>query len=325
LNRRRPFVANLPERRTCAAHDIHNAMLRSNADYARSRLSIEARAASFGAAEMAQKLGPTVIPVVVHVIHRGGQENISDQQIKSQIDVLNRDFRKKNPDVASVPAPFKPLAADPMVEFVLASRDPNGKNTNGTTRTQTTVASFGIDNAMKFTAHGGRDAWDTTRYLNIWVCPEIVDGPRQLLGYAQFPGGLPATDGVAIIHNAFGTTGTASAPFDRGRTTTHEVGHWLDLFHIWGDSPDCVSDDNVADTPRQERENFGKPTFPHVSCNNGPNGDMFMNYMDYVDDAAMFMFTAGQVMRIQATLAGPRSTIGMPAVAALAGVSAGSP
>jgi Pregnancy-associated plasma protein-A len=318
-------MADLPAQRTCGAHDIHMALLRTNADYARARMAIEAGAVAFAAAGVAQRAGPAVIPVVVHVIHRGGPENISDQQIKSQIDVLNRDFRKKNPDVASVPGPFKPIVADAMVEFVLASRDPTGQSTNGITRTRTTVPDFSADNAMKFTAQGGHDAWDATRYLNMWVCPEISDGPRQLLGYAQFPGGLPATDGVAIIHNAFGTTGTAAAPFNLGRTATHEVGHWLDLFHIWGDSPDCVSDDQVADTPIQEKQNFGTPTFPHVTCNNNPNGDMFMNYMDYVDDAAMFMFTAGQVARIQATLAGPRSTIGMPAVAALAGVSGGSP
>jgi len=175
---------------------------------------------------------------------------------------------------------------------------------------------------MKFTAQGGHDAWDSTRYLNMWVCPEIMDGPRTLLGYAQFPGGLPATDGVAIIHNAFGTSGTASPPFNLGRTATHEVGHWLDLFHIWGDQVGCSTDDQVADTPRQDRENFGTPSFPHITCNNGPNGDMFMNYMDYVDDAAMFMFTPGQVARVRATLAGPRSMIGKPAVAALAGVAA---
>jgi len=314
-------MAAIPDRRTCGAHDIHIALMRTNVDYARSRAAIEARAAAMGALPTPE--GPTVIPVVVHVIHRGGPENISDAQVKSQIDVLNRDYRKKNPDTSKVPAPFKPLAADAFVEFVLASKDPTGQPTTGITRTQTSVAEFGSDNAMKFTAQGGHDAWDATRYLNIWVCPELMDGANTLLGYAQFPGGLPATDGVAIIHNAFGTTGTATAPFNGGRTATHEVGHWLDLFHIWGDQVGCNTDDNVADTPRQDRENFGKPSFPHITCSNSPNGDMFMNYMDYVDDEAMFMFTPGQVQRVRATLAGPRSTIGKPAVAAMAGVVPG--
>ncbi len=262
--------------------------------------------------------------MVVHVIHRAAGENISDQQVQSQIDVLNRDFRKRNPDVANVPPPFKPLAGDAMIQFALASVDPDGKPTTGVTRTKTNVVKFFEDNKMKFASQGGHDAWDATRYLNIWVCPEIIQKRtgNPLLGYAQFPGGIPATDGVAIIHNAFGTTGTAAAgKFNLGRTATHEIGHWLDLFHIWGDADDCVSDDQVADTPIQQKENFDVPTFPHVTCSNGPNGDMFMNYMDYVDDKAMFMFTAGQVARMQATLAGPRSTIAAPAMAALAGIT----
>ncbi len=132
-----------------------------------------------------------------------------------------------------------------------------------------------------------------------------------LLGYAQFPGGPAATDGVVALHSAFGTTGTAAAPFNLGRTTTHEVGHWLNLRHIWGDDGNgCSGSDFVADTPNQGGPNYGTPTFPRVSCDNGPNGDMFMNYMDYVDDAAMVMFSTGQVTRMQATLDGLRSTIG---------------
>ena len=117
------------------------------------------------------------------------------------------------------------------------------------------------------------------------------------------------TDGVVILHAAFGTTGTAAAPFGLGRTTTHEVGHWLNLRHIWGDTNDCSGSDQVSDTPRATAPNYGKPDWPHITCNNGPNGDMFMNYMDYVDDAAMFMFTQAQAARMNATLAGPRKKI----------------
>lgn len=300
-------MADLPLRRTCGAYDVHLAML-ANADYANARAAIMERTAMRAAEGVPDATVVRVIPTVVHVIHRGGPENISDDQIKSQIDVLNRDYRMKNADANKVPNVFKPLAADAYVEFALATKGPDGQATDGITRTQTTVDHFTTDNRMKFTAQGGQDAWDATRYLNIWVCPEIFDGPRALLGYAQFPGGLPATDGVAIINNAFGTTGTARAPFNLGRTATHEVGHWLDLFHIWGDRVDCITDDQVTDTPIQARENYNKPVHPHPSCNNG--GDMFMNYMDYVDDDTMYMFTAGQVARIRATLAGPRSTIG---------------
>jgi len=119
-------------------------------------------------------------------------------------------------------------------------------------------------------------------------------------------GGPELTDGVVILNTAFGTTGSAADPFNLGRTTTHEIGHFLNLRHIWGDLPNCNGDDLVDDTPGAEKPNFKKPTWPHVSCSNGPNGDMFMNYMDYVDDDSMFMFTPGQVARMQATLDGPR-------------------
>ena len=149
-------------------------------------------------------------------------------------------------------------------------------------------------------------AWPAARYLNLWAC-NLGGG---LLGYAQFPGGPARSDGVVILHSALGTSGTAAAPFNLGRTTTHEVGHWLNLRHIWGDQNDCSGTDFVSDTPNAQLPNFGTPTFPHVSCDNGPNGDMFMNYMDYVDDVAMFMFTPAQVTRMNATLAGPRSQIG---------------
>ena len=123
-----------------------------------------------------------------------------------------------------------------------------------------------------------------------------------ILGYAQFPGGGAATDGVVILSTAFGSEGTAVAPYNLGRTCTHEVGHWLNLHHIWGDTADCTGNDFVDDTPNAQHPNFGKPTFPHLSCSNGPNGDMFMNYMDYVDDDTMVMFTAGQVVRMQSAL-----------------------
>src|SRR5439155_11449829 len=161
------------------------------------------------------------------------------------------------------------------------------------------------DDAVKSKAKGGASPWPTDRYLNLWVCT-LADG---LLGYAQFPGGPPKTDGVVILNTAFGTTGTAAKPFDKGRTATHEVGHWLNLRHIWGDTEDCSGSDGVGDTPNAAGPNYGKPKFPHVTCGNGPSGDMFMNYMDYVDDVAMFLFTTQQVARMHAALAGPRNSV----------------
>jgi ABC-type taurine transport system substrate-binding protein len=300
-----------PKVRRCATMDVHRRLLSTDPGYARRRDEIEIHARRYEAGEIStQRIGITRIPVVVHVVWNTAAQNISDAQIASQIDVLNRDFRRANADFTLTPAPFLPLAADARVEFFLANTTPAGAPSTGIERRQTSVASFSDNDAVKSTATGGMDAWPATHYLNIWVCRL----GNSLLGYAQFPGGPASTDGVVILNSAFGTSGTAAAPFNMGRTATHEIGHWLNLNHIWGDDgTGCSGTDNVSDTPNQAGYNTGSPTFPHVSCSNGPNGDMFMNYMDYVDDRAMVMFTAGQVARMQACLDGVRSTIGSAA------------
>jgi hypothetical protein len=298
----------IPKRRQCGVMVLHERLSETVASYRRNQNRIEEgirRSVMSGLAERTMRKLIT-IPVVVRVVWRRQEENISDAQVQSQIDVLNRDFRGKNPDKSKVPAVWKGLVADPNIQFALAKKDPAGGKTSGITRTKTTKASFGTGDAVKMTAGGGIDPWPTDRYLNIWVC-NLTGG---LLGYAQFPGGPPKTDGVVITHSGFGTKGTAAAPFNLGRTTTHEIGHWLNLRHIWADTNDCSGTDFVDDTPRAQSPNYGKPTFPHISCNNGPNGDMFMDYMDYTDDDSMFMFTPGQVLRMNATLAGPRKKIG---------------
>jgi hypothetical protein len=256
-----------------------------------------------------------VIPVVVHVI-APDQQAIIDSQIQSQIDVLNEDFSATNADRGKIPtAPWSALSVDTMIRFRLADRDPQGNPHSGITRTISDAA-FRADDAMKRAATGGHDAWDAHSYLNIWVCS--LDG---LLGYAQFPGGNPETDGVVININHFGRGGSAIAPYDRGRTGTHEVGHWLNLRHIWGDTEDCSGSDFVPDTPKQRLPNYSVPTFPSPSCNNAPDGDMFVNYMDYVDDEAMFMFTRGQAARMRTTIATIRSSLidsaGLSAVSAM--------
>ncbi|WLI88771.1 M43 family zinc metalloprotease [Massilia sp. R2A-15] len=303
-----------PNVRSCGTMAVHRRLLSTDPHYARMRDQIEdhARRYETGAAS-AQRPGVTRIPVVVHVVWNTAAQNISDAQISSQIDVLNRDFRRANPDFSITPAPFLPLATDARIEFYLATTTPTGGPSTGIERRQTTVTGFSDNDAVKSAATGGMDAWPSANYLNIWVCP--LDGG--LLGYAQFPGGPANTDGVVILQSAFGTNGTAAAPFNLGRTATHEIGHWLNLNHIWGDDgTGCSGTDNVADTPNQGGPNYHVPTFPTLSCSNGPNGDMFMNYMDYVDDRAMVMFTAGQVARMQACLDGVRSAIGAEATAA---------
>lgn len=231
--------------------------------------------------------GVITIPVVVHVVYNTTAENISTAQIQSQINVLNQDFRRTNSDATSL----WPQAADSEIEFCLASVDPSGASTTGITRTSTTRTSFSSNDYVKFNANGGKDAWPAGSYLNIWVC-DLGSG---LLGYAQFPGGPASTDGVVIDYQYFGTTGTATAPFNLGRTATHEVGHWLNLRHIWGDGG-CSVDDFVSDTPTSDAPNYGCPT-GHVSCG---TTDMIQNYMDYTDDGCMNLYTTGQKTRMRA-------------------------
>jgi hypothetical protein len=231
------------------------------------------------------------IPVVVHVIYNNSTENISDAQVLSQITVLNDDFRRLNSDQDNEWA----QAADTEIEFCMATVDPDGNATNGITRTSTNQSSFGTNDQMKFNSSGGKDAWPAGDYLNVWVC-DISGG---ILGYAQFPGGPASTDGVVIDYQYYGTIGTATSPFDLGRTGTHEVGHWLNLRHIWGDGG-CGVDDFVGDTPTSDAPNYGC-ALGHTSCG---STDMVQNYMDYSDDACMNIFTAGQRDRMQA-LFGP--------------------
>ncbi|MGH1386434.1 GEVED domain-containing protein [Kordia sp.] len=236
------------------------------------------------------------IPIVVHVLYRNSTENISDAQIQSQIDVLNEDFRRTNSDADNTWS----QAADTQIQFCLAKVDPNGNATTGITRKLTTREDWGgsADNFMKKPSSGGVAPWDTSQYLNMWVCPKLsAPGFNNLLGFAQFPGGSAATDGVVMGYKYFGRIGTATAPFELGRTTTHEVGHYLNLRHIWGDGA-CGVDDFVSDTPESDASNTGCNT-THVSCG---SVDMVQNYMDYSDDSCMNLFTQGQKNRMRAVL-----------------------
>jgi hypothetical protein len=301
-----PIVGG-PTVRTCGTMPLHHFLAATDDVYRANRREIE----TFSATALAAPASTlSRIPVVVHVLYRTDAENIFDAQVRSQIDVLNADFRKANADVSETPEPFAARAADARIEFGLAVRDPHGDPTSGITRTRTAAHSFDgtideMDRAIKATSGGAR-AWPSDSYLNVWVC-SLGGG---LLGYAQFPGGPAQTDGVVILNTALGTLGTAAAPFDLGRTATHEIGHWLNLLHIWGDDDSaCSASDNVRDTPNQAGANTGCPRFPRISCGNGPDGDMFMNYMDYTDDACMYMFSRGQVARMQAALSGPRAAL----------------
>lgn len=295
-------VSSAPKpRRSCASMDALATQLAADPALAQRMAAINTQARRFAAQPAAAQRATAVtitIPVVVHVLYKTAAENISDAQIASQIAVLNEDFQKLNADAANAPAAIAPLVANVGLQFVLAKRTPAGAATTGIERKSTTVTAWGQDDRMKKASTGGLDAWPAGSYLNLWVC-NMSGG---ILGYAQFPGGAAATDGVVILTTAFGKGGSATAPFNLGRTTTHEVGHWLNLFHIWGDDDAaCTGSDEVSDTPNQADENYGSPTYPNPSCSN--TSDMFMNYMDYVDDRAMYMFSNGQSTRMNALFA----------------------
>lgn len=247
------------------------------------------------------------IPVVVHVVYLTEQQNISQEQIESQILVLNADYRAENDNLNIVPPVFQNLIADTEIEFCLASRDPEGHSTIGITRNQTVKDNIGLSTDVHYLAKDGADAWDPLHYLNIWV----ADMGENVVGRASFPGTVPLPeDGVVIDPRYFGTTGLASgsAPYNLGRTTVHEVGHYLNLYHPWGsDFPSCEGDDEVADTPQTSESYLQEcPSTLQATCG---SLDMYTNYMYYTDDACLAQFTPGQKLRMQATLSGPRSEL----------------
>lgn len=265
------------------------------------------------------------IPVVVHVLHNGdavgANENISDAQINSQITALNLDYSATNADFANVPSTFNSAKGNMDIQFCLAQTDPSGQPTTGIHRVNIGVAS--VSDTDIETNYGLNNMWDPTKYLNIFVA-NFTGG--QLLGKAVFPlsSGLPGLggsftgyDGVMIWYRSFGTTGSLQAPYNKGRTATHEIGHWLGLRHIGGDASGGCGTDYCADTPTQKGglssnftgndfgQNYGCPTHPLVRSGecSGTTAEMFMNYMDYTDDACMYMFTNNQKSRMDAVLA----------------------
>ena len=238
------------------------------------------------------------LPVVIHILYNRSIQNISLAQVQSQLTVLNNDYSNLNADRINTPTVFATLVADTRIRFCLAQVDPQGRRTTGIIRKYTKTDFFSPEDAMKYAAQGGDDAWDCKRYLNIWVC----NMGGRTLGYSSIPGGPAATDGVVISYDVFGTTGNVRSPYDKGRTATHETGHWLGLKHIWGDAI-CGTDD-VDDTPVQQYYNYGCPTFPHVTnCSPNGNGDMYMNFMDFTNDDCMNLFTKGQKIRMRALFA----------------------
>lgn len=285
------FQITQAQQRECASQEVHERLLKENPAYAQRQAQIEALTADFmkNPAMQRQANGQIIIPCIVHVVYGNSQENISDAQIQSQIDRLNKDYSATNSDYNNVPSTFTNVRSgdtDIRFELIEIKRFSNSR------------ATWGTNDAVK----SAYPPIEPARILNMWVA-DIGGG---ILGYAQFPGGSPSTDGVVMSPQYFGDATVSgggsfylSAPFNRGRTATHEVGHWLNLRHIWGDG-NCSQDDFVNDTPVAGNPNYGCPSAGTNSCSGGLS-DMFMNYMDYVDDACMFMFSAGQDARMQAT------------------------
>jgi hypothetical protein len=289
-----------PTMRQCATYDVLEEQLKADPTLRQRMDAIERFTNNFeNGVETGRLLsnGTLEVPVVVNVLYRTAAENISADQINSQIEILNQDFSASNSDYALTPGVFQSVrSGDTKIKFVLQA----------VVRRETSKKSWTTNDNMKKTKQGGIDPTNPETTLNIWVCT-LGNG---ILGYAQFPGGNPATDGVVILNTAFGNTGTVEAPFDKGRTATHEIGHYFNLRHIWGDA--TCGNDLVTDTPVHNGANFGCPSYPDNSnCGGTIHPMMTMNYMDYTDDACMFMFSAGQKTRMQATYAagGPRASL----------------
>lgn len=291
-----PFAFLAQAQRNCGSMEYLEQQVAADPGRGERLSAIDAHSALFEELHGDEERAVVTIPVVFHVIWNTTAQNISDARILAQLQQLNDDFARLNSDAGQTPSLFASLGANTEVQFCLAQRDPSGNATTGIVRRQTTVTSFSSNDAVKYTANGGSNAWPRDSYLNIWVA-NLSGG---LLGYAQFPGGAAATDGVVVLTSSVGsiaTPGTGS-PFNLGRTATHEVGHWLNLRHIWGDA--TCGNDQVSDTPVHNTSNGGCPTYPHYSTCTGAPVEMTMNYMDYTNDNCMNLFTLGQKTRMQA-------------------------
>ena len=285
-------VFELSAQRECATQQYLKYLLGADAQTARNIRDVEIftqRMSTQGTGSANRLAAEYIIriPVVVHVLYNTTAQNISDAQVKSQIDALNRDFRRLNADSVNTPLPFKSLAADVQIEFALATADPKGRATTGIVRKATGVTYWQMDDKIKYSEQGGDNAWDSRYYLNIWV-----GNTRSLLGYSSVIGAPADKDGIVINTSAFGTLNMSGA-YDNGRTAVHEAGHWLGLKHIWGDA--LCGDDGIYDTPTQSGFTTSCPTGIRTSsCGSNPAGDMYMNYMDFTNDACLNLFTTGQ-------------------------------
>ncbi len=300
------------QQRTCGTMTLQQMLIQDPAylnAYRQDSAALEAAYLANPDGGAADRLLVTV-PVVVHVVYNTTGQNITDAQVMTQITAMNKDYQNFNSDTTAMPGIFKSVHGNPKISFCLAHTDPNGNYTTGIEHVHTNTTSFSDQDGDLVKQSGtGAAGWNNNFYLNIWTC-NLSGG---LLGYSTFPtGGVNWHDGCVIAYDAFGVGGSATYPFNKGRTVTHEVGHWFALYHIWGDDGGACpgsggADDGISDTPPQASEHYGCPSYPQSSCNN--TSDMYMNYMDYTDDACMYMFTKGQATKMNTTLTVSRTTI----------------
>ncbi|MEP7320929.1 MAG: GEVED domain-containing protein [Saprospiraceae bacterium] len=276
--------------RSCPSDELFKNELIQNPEFKKTRLLIDQHQKTFIPGQGFRN-NLIIVPVVVHVVYNTPEQDIPDSLIFSQIEILNTDF-------GQIQTEKYPQAGASKLKFQLATSDPQGNKTNGITRTSTSTTKFKTGALIMSSEYGGTDPWPLASYLNIWV-----GNLSGVLGFAYMPGSR--SDGVVISYQFFGRNNTI--PFNLGRTTTHEVGHWLNLYHTWGLSTGCETDDEVNDTPNSAGPNYGCQT-DHISC---VDTDMVENYMDYSDDACMNLFTEGQVQRMEALFSpgGIRSSI----------------
>ncbi len=291
--------------RTCKFHTLLQEELKRNTQLSIQKNNFEYQLPLFmeQLSKREIRLPDTIfIPLVFHVLWYSDIENIVDSQITTQIRVLNEDFRSINEDTSNTPDFFKKNRGKTKFYFVLAKQDPYGMPTTGINRVFTNRADgFSLDGSVNVSKLGGQDAWNPQYYVNIWVCN--MESASGTVGATYFPGGSLKRDGIMVDYRYLGTGGVTEAPYNLGRTMTHEMGHYFNLDHTWGPTditfaPFCGDDDHVEDTPPQANANYYCPKYPRPSCGN--ISDMYMNYMDYVDDPCMNMFSKGQVERMMA-------------------------
>lgn len=277
------FTANSQTSNRCGSMEAIRQQMSIDPKYAKKVKETETNRSDYS--RLNQKGKPTVIniPVVVHVLYYTAEQNISDAQVQSQIDVLNEDYTATNIDYNNYDAGYKSVKGDLEIKFCLTQ----------VIHKQTSHKSFSVNDNMKYNKRGGSDAIDPMHYLNIWVC----DLGKSTLGFAYYPGISPEKFGVVCHTNAFGRGNQFNlfADYNLGRTVTHEIGHCFGLAHIWGDA--TCGNDHVDDTPLHNAANFGCPGEGHLSTCSGTPLEMWMNYMDYTDDRCLYFFSDGQAAR----------------------------